>query len=212
MSFARRHRPKVFCVGANKTGTTTVRSVLEQLGYSLGDQARGERLLPEWNRRDFGSIARYCRSATAFQDVPFSLPYTFIALDQRFRASKFILTVRDTPEQWFTSITRFHSGLWADGVRTPSAEELQRSRYRYRGFAYQYMKYAFGTSDDDLYNADVLKDVYRRHIESVQDYFRSKPDQLITINVARTEDYARLCEFLGVSSGEQDFPWENRTK
>lgn len=30
---------KVFCIGRNKTGTTSLGKVLEDLGYRLGDQA-----------------------------------------------------------------------------------------------------------------------------------------------------------------------------
>lgn len=71
-------------MGFNKTGTTSIKTVLEGLGYELGDQRRGEELLGAWSRRDFGPITRYCKSAQAFQDVPFSLPYNYVSLDQRF--------------------------------------------------------------------------------------------------------------------------------
>lgn len=89
-----RRRPKVFCVGRNKTGTTSIAKALRALGFKVGDQARAETLIEDWARRDFRKIVRYCRTADAFQDVPFSWPHTFEALDQAFPQSKFILTVR----------------------------------------------------------------------------------------------------------------------
>ena len=208
---ARWRLPKVFCVGFNKTGTTSVSTVLQRHGFKLGDQSRGEALLAAWSRRDFGQIARFCRSAQAFQDVPFSLPYTFQALDQIFPQSKFILTERETPEQWYGSLVRFHSRLWADGVRECTARDLKDAPYRYRGFAYDYQTSVFGTPDDDLYNEEALKAVYLRHNHSVKDYFRNRPDDLIVINLSRKPDYQRLCGFLDVESSEQDFPWDNRT-
>jgi hypothetical protein len=198
-------------VGFNKTGTTSIKTVLEGLGYELGDQRRGEELLGAWSRRDFGPIARYCKSAQAFQDVPFSLPYTYVSLDQRFPDSKFILTERDSPKQWYHSLVRFHSKLWANGVEAPTSEDLRNARYRYPGFAYDYQKLVYNTPDDDIYNEDALTAAYLRHNENVRDYFRGRADRLIVINVSRQADFPRLCEFLGVNSSERDFPWVNRT-
>jgi hypothetical protein len=50
------HRGKVFCIGRNKTGTTTIEAVLHAFGYRLGVQRQGELLLEDWSRRDFGRI------------------------------------------------------------------------------------------------------------------------------------------------------------
>lgn len=33
-------RPKVFCIGNNKTGVTTIESVLSSLGYKMPNQAK----------------------------------------------------------------------------------------------------------------------------------------------------------------------------
>lgn len=96
-------KPKIFCIGVNKTGTTSLARALTELGIIVGKQKLAERLIHDWARRDFRRLFLYCHTAQAFQDVPFSLPFTFQALDQHFPGSKFILTVRDTPKQWFQS-------------------------------------------------------------------------------------------------------------
>ena len=83
---------KVFCVGRNKTGTTSLDVALRELGYLMGDQREAEWLIDAYAARDFKPIVEYCRSAEAFQDVPFSYPYTYVVLDQAFPESKFILT------------------------------------------------------------------------------------------------------------------------
>ncbi|MFW6046624.1 MAG: sulfotransferase [Candidatus Woesearchaeota archaeon] len=106
------HSRKVFCVGLNKTATKSLYSAMEDLGFKVGDQRVAEKLFDYWIRRDFKRFIRYCRKAEFFQDVPFSLPYTFIVMDQAFPGSKFILTVRDDEEQWYHSLTRFHEKLW----------------------------------------------------------------------------------------------------
>lgn len=92
---------KVFCIGRNKTGTTSMARAVVSLGFKLGKQSRAERLLEDWGKRDFCRIIRYCKSADAFQDIPFSLPDTYQALDEAFPKSKFILTVRNNSEEWY---------------------------------------------------------------------------------------------------------------
>ncbi len=48
-----------------------------ELGLVVGVQWLAERLLYDWARRDFRRLFLYCYTAQAFQDTPFSLPFTF---------------------------------------------------------------------------------------------------------------------------------------
>ncbi|PKQ46718.1 sulfotransferase [Confluentibacter flavum] len=204
-------KPKVFCIGFGKTGTTTIQRVLKDFNYKMGHQEKGELLVFDWYKRDFKNIINLCKTADAFQDVPFSLPFTFMALDQQFKHAQFILTERDTPEQWYDSLTKFHSKLWSDGDKPPTANELKNAKYRYQGYAYDSFKLLYNTSDDDLYNKEQLISVYNGHNAMVKDYFKSRPEKLLVINVSQKNDYFRLCKFLNKSPIREDFPWENKT-
>lgn len=209
--FRKRRTPKIFCIGHNKTGTTTIESVLKDFGYKLGNQVQGELLLDAWYHRDFKEIIKFCKTADAFQDVPFSLPYTYQHLDLAYPGAKFILTERDNAEQWYQSLTKFHSKLWAKENRIPNMIDLKSVKGRYKDFAYQYIKYNFQTLDNDLYNKEVLIDHYLRHNDTVKSYFKSRPEKLRVINVSKSEDYATLCQFLDKPITRTDFPWENKT-
>ncbi|MCB1230178.1 MAG: hypothetical protein KDN19_07930, partial [Verrucomicrobiae bacterium] len=90
---------KIFCIGLNKTGTTSLHDVFEQFGFSVGEIRRGERLIEQWAVRDFAPIIDFCHTAEAFRDCPFSLPFTYAALDAAFPNAKFILSIRDSAEQ-----------------------------------------------------------------------------------------------------------------
>jgi hypothetical protein len=204
-------KPKVFCIGLNKTGTTTLEKILKDFNYKLGDQRNGELLFKDWYKRDFSSVIKLAKSAEAFQDAPFSFPFTFIALDQNFPNAKFILTVRDSPEQWYNSLLKFHSKLWADGINPPTTEDLKNAKYRYKGFAYEGLKVIFNTPDADIYNKDILIDYYKNHNYQVMEYFRSRPEKLLVINVSNDNDYLRLCDFLKKKPFHKTFPWENKT-
>jgi len=96
MSAFRGPRQKIFVIGNNKTGTTSIGAALEALGFSLGNQADAELLMEDWAKRDFQRIVDYCETADAFQDVPFSLEFTYQVLDYAFPDSRFILTVRNS--------------------------------------------------------------------------------------------------------------------
>lgn len=207
----RRSKPKVFCIGLNKTGTTTLEVVLKDIGYKMGDQPTAELLFEDWNLRNFAPIIKYCQTADAFQDMPFSLPYTFMALDRAFKGAKFILTIRDSAEQWYDSLVKFHSKLWSDGNAIPTIEELRNASYRYKGFAYEVNRGLFQTPESDPYHKETLIGYYNTHNDMVLDYFKSRPEKLVVINVSKSSDYTKLCQFLDRPVLKSEFPWENKT-
>lgn len=207
----KKQKPKIFCIGFNKTGTTTIEKTLQEFNFKLGDQIKGELLIFDWYKRDFKKIIKLCKTADAFQDIPFSLPFTYQVLDQVFKNSKFILTVRDTPEQWYNSLTKFHSKLWADGERIPTTEDLKKADYRMPDYTYRANRCIYNTPENDPYNKALLLKFYNEHNQAVKAYFKSQPEKLLTINVSNSSDYAKLCMFLNKPVNATDFPWKNKT-
>jgi hypothetical protein len=202
--------PKIFCVGMNKTGTTSIDAALRALGYCVAPQAPAELLIHEWAKRDFAALIEFCHTADAFQDIPFSLPFTYQALDQHFPQSKFILTMRSSSEEWYRSICSFHGKLWNNG-QIPQMHHLKAAKYRYLGYAYEAFKYVYNTPDDDLYNQSMLITFYERHNAAIKEYFRYRPDDLLVLNVSQPNAYHQLCDFLGKPRVDAAFPWENKT-
>lgn len=202
--------PKVFCIGRNKTGTTSLKIALRRLGYFVGDQKEAELIFDRtYHKGDFGPIIAYCRSYQAFQDVPFSFPETYRHLDQAFPGSKFILTVRDSPEQWYKSITRFHAKIFGGGTLPDHAtlRAVKNDRLGYPGRLPQ----LYGTPQDDPYNREKMIASYSAHNEAVLAYFRDRPDDLLVLNVAQPGGFRKLADFLGVPPKGDDFPWHNKT-
>lgn len=204
-------KPKIFGIGANKTGTTSLRREMELNGYVVGKQKRAELLFDYWVKRDFRPIIRYCRTAQFFQDAPFSYPFTFIALDKAYPNSKFILTIRDNPEQWYQSLINFHGKIWGNGNVPPTKEDLLAANYLYKGFPYYSLKNRIQVDDNDMYNKEILIGDYNRHNKNVIDYFRHRPKDLLVLNIAEKGSYKKLVEFLGIESDRTEFPWENKT-
>jgi hypothetical protein len=205
------NKPKIFGIGANKTGTTSLKIAMEDLGYVVGIQRKAENLIDDWAIRDFNSIKKYCFSAQFFQDIPFSLPYTYVAMDQAFPNSKFILTVRDSPEQWYNSITKFHAKKWGKEGRVPTKEDLQNATYIYKGSPWHTNRLIFKTPEEDPYEKQVLNEFYIQYNKGVIEYFKQRPKDLLVLNVAEKGAYKMLCEFLNIENQKENFPWENKT-
>jgi len=204
---------KVFVIGLGKTGTTSLAKTLKLFGFTLGNQAVAEVLSEDWAlRRDSNRIIRYCYTADAFQDLPFNLPDLYKELDQAFPNSKFILTVRDDPDQWFQSLIKFHAKkISADGITTPDEKDLKNALYRYKGFLLDAKKNFWGYPQVPLYDPHAYKKRYVDHMLSVEKYFSGRNMNFLKINIAKNDDLIRLCDFLQINTNLKKFPWENKT-
>jgi len=201
---------KVFCIGLNKTGTTSLAKALEELGYDLGDLAAAEALLEDWARRDFHRIIEYCQTADVFRDIPFSLDFTYQALDAAYPDSKFILTVRNSTEEWYHSLTQYHSKLFGRGS-LPDEKCLAEAPYHSKGWVLRAMQLIANPPPGNLYCKQTLMQVYELHNMMATKYFRNRPDDLLVLNVSEPAAYRQLCAFLRHSVVRESFPWENRT-
>lgn len=203
----KKKKNKVFCIGFNKTGTTSLERALSIHGYKMGEQIKGELIFDDWVKRDFRRTIELSRTAEAFQDIPFSLPFTFEVLDQNFPNSKFILTVRDSPQDWYESLIRFHANLWANGQRDQlTAEKLKSINYVTPGWAYRTIKFIYSTSDDNLYESQKLQETYEQHKNNVLEYFKYMPEKLLVINLKDPSSYSEFCDFLGQDPILDSFP------
>ncbi len=196
---------KVFCVGRNKTGTTSLGAALEILGLKVAPQYLGERLLDSWVKRDFAPIIRLCETAEAFQDIPFSLDYTYVVCDAFFPGSKFVLTIRNDSETWYNSVVRFHSKLLGT-YRAPTTDDLRKFGHIRPGWLLKEEKAVYGVDDAHLYDKEIYIRHYEEHNRRVKEYFRYRPEDLLVLNVAETNAMKRLCDFLGLEYRGEKMP------
>lgn len=205
---------KIFCIGVNKTGTTSIGKALSDLGYILDNQSNAQSLLNFYFNRDFGKIIQYCKSSSqCFQDAPFGHHYTFMFLDQFFVNAKFILTIRDSADEWYESLLRFHTSLFSTNQEPPTAKDLKNAKRPTTGESYlKYFLLRFNTPLNDLYNKNILCNYYFNHNRSVIEYFRTKKN-LLVINLKEENSYESFCKFLNIEKSTfTEFPWLNRTK
>ena len=203
-------KDKVFCIGFNKTGTTSIELVLNNFGYVVGRQIEAELLMDDWAMRDFRRIIDFCETAEAFQDVPFSLDFTYQALDQAFPKSKFILTVRNNADEWYRSLVRFHAKI-VGVTSAPTANDLKNASYHSKGWLWRQHQYIFGADEDTVYNEALYKSCYTNHNHQVLEYFKYRPKDLLVINLAEPTAMQNLCEFLEIEYDGKAMPHLNRS-
>lgn len=205
MSFFRSKKKKIFVIGSNKTGTTSLGTALNNLGYRLGNQLEAEMLIDDWAKRDFRRLIKYCHSADAFQDIPFSLAYTFQAMDAAFPGSKFILSVRDNADQWYRSLTRFH--MKRRGLeRLPTVDEMRSDPYVWPGYVLHAFQLMFEVEGNSVWDECRLKKHYSNHIQTVRSYFRHRSKDLLEINLSETDSMERLCRFIEIPVSGESMP------
>jgi hypothetical protein len=178
-------RPRVFGIGLNKTGTSSLHEALMTLGYrSLhhgGIETMGlvQRAVAE--RKPLLSYIE--PEYDAFTDI-FGLTYYFYLADVQYPGSRFILTVRDLDE-------------WLDSRRR-HVEKNQR------------MSDA-GAYDDGFLKVDLAAwaGEYSHHEAVVRAYFADRPEDLLIIDVTDGDRWQPLCEFLDRPLPERPFPWSN---
>lgn len=103
---------KVFCIGFNKTGTTSLSKIFSNNNFLVAPQTPFECNTDSYIYGYPSTIIEMIKNDyfeySFFQDVPFSLPNFYENLFDNFPNAKFILTVRDNENDWYDSLIRFH--------------------------------------------------------------------------------------------------------
>ena len=201
---------KVFCIGMNKTGTTSLRQFMEVHGFRCSNQREGELLIKDYLHKNWKPILRHCRSADFFQDLPFSAPLTAAVLLGKFPEARFILTIRSSPDMWYDSLTRFHRQKFGRYNHLPESEDLQTANYRYPGFAWDAHKALYPTPDNDLYNRNTLIKTYEDHIANVRKIFKDRSNLLI-LDLSEPDAVNSLSTFLNIEPQLTEMPWLNKS-
>lgn len=215
-----RSTEKIFVIGLNKTGTTSMKKALEDFGYKIGDQIDAELMLDYVLQEKYTYFNHYLKTAEAFQDLPFGTRGLYKYLYQRYPDAKFILTLRENEDTWFNSLNRFFKKrlkkVGYESQSTPRVKDTTKLNYRYRGFDYDIGKKlwhvgkSYVDDNDIMYDEDYCKFYYRKHEEEVREFFKEKKN-LLVLNIEEDDAYDQLCSFLNKTKLYDTLPKENVT-
>ncbi|HEY1961368.1 MAG TPA: sulfotransferase [Rhizomicrobium sp.] len=182
---------KVFGIGFQKTGTSSLAAALEILGYRTNhgvfinhpEKRRSLHIAPPLTTEKVAAqalplIAEY----DALTDNPWPLLYR--ELDAAYPGSKFVLTVRD-PQNWIASLVQHFDDResdvleWIYGCRSVRGNEAR------------------------------CLEVYASHNAAVRAYFANRPAALLELSFDSPRSWNALCDFLGKPTPAKPFPHAN---
>jgi hypothetical protein len=179
---------KVFGIGLNKTGTTTLGVCFRILGFDhMGCRPD---LLVDLRKGRISRVFNEIDKHEAFEDWPYPLMYR--ALWARYGPdAKFVLTMRRSGETWLQSL-KLHS------LATAPDRHCRLLAY---GHAYP-----FGAEREHL-------EFYERHLCEVRWFFRAHnaEDRFCEICWETGDGWEKLCAFLNLPPPETAFPHENKS-
>lgn len=165
-------KTKVIGVGLNKTGTKTLRYYLQQWGYRHRTYDLDAFNLYRAGRRD--DLLAMMQAYDSFEDWPWPLLYRDI--DAYFPDTRFVLTVRRSPEVWYRSLCNM-------AVRMGPFHQFEQHIYGYampQGRREEHLRY------------------YNEHNRAVEAYFQDRPSKLLKICWETGDGPAKLADFLGL--------------
>lgn len=181
--------PKVFCIGFNKTATSSVLQAFRILG--LGPAASPKTLPGDQSltrcalEGDFRPLVEAARPYRCFKDRPWNVGDCYKAMDQAFPGSRFVLTVRDE-DAWWRSVQS-----WLVNVK-PHLLQLY----------FRHLKVG------ELTREAFVGGLRRRDAE-IRAHFTGR-DALLELDPSSDHAWADLCGFLGTPVPEGPFPHTNR--
>jgi hypothetical protein len=177
---------KVFGIGLNKTGTTSLGKALEILGYQ-NHTSVDLKSLRNFRNGKLEKVIRKTRSYNNFEDWPWPLMYK--ELFAVYPKAKFVLTVRKTDEVWFNSLEKY--AAWTGPT--------------------EHRKLAYGYEMPNE-NPEYHINFYKTHNQEVRDFFEEKsPDSFLEICFEKGDGWEKLCDFLGKEVPEEPFPFLNKS-
>ncbi|MEM9783658.1 MAG: sulfotransferase family protein [Pseudomonadota bacterium] len=178
---------KIFCVGFQKSGTTSLESALQMLGFTVASVYGRKLSLAELQARYVSLGLARARTVDAVQDMPWPLLYR--ELDKAFPDAKFVLSVRDEDAWWSSILGHFGN----------NADVMQALVYGEDAAA-------------PLGNEERYRRVYREHNQRVRQYFSDRPGKLLEMDFSRPVSWEPLCRFLDCPVPDRPFPKSNQPK
>jgi glycosyltransferase involved in cell wall biosynthesis len=180
-------RPRVFGIGLNKTGTTSLHEALTILGYESlhwgGPALR--RLIEVSLETGEPMLSRLDPRFDAFSDIR-TLSVNFERLDKEYPGSRFVMTVRPVDD-------------WVESRR--------------RHVEYNVRRKAAGDYDGNflVVEEQEWREEWETHLVNVRTYFAGR-DDFLEVDITNASSWRPLCEVLGVPEPNVAFPWGNRAQ
>jgi hypothetical protein len=182
---------KIFCIGPNKTGTTSLHDAFLLLGLrSVHYKDEAERNIQDIIRANFKngeSMLKDIEGYDAYSDwIKMPTLKAYKQFDKEYPNSKFILSTRNM-EDWLNSrekhVRRLQKEVEETGDTTITWLTIDRAAWK--------------TEFEDQHS-------------SILAYFKGRENDLLVFNVFEGDGWEKLCPFLGMPVPDVPFPDSNK--
>ncbi len=182
---------KIFCIGSNKTGTTSLKDALHLLGFSTCPISiffnQSTNLLKQYYQKDYSNITKLINQYDAFHDRPWNHSNFYQTLYYQIPNSLFILSVRNS-SNWLTSYQNF----------------AHKIKLRQKWF-YKIVSQELYDNNDFLSDPKNMISKYEQRNQEIINFFQNK-NNLLIMNIENGDGYQKLCPFLNKPIINQPFP------
>ncbi len=184
---------KIFCIGLDKTGTTSLHNALKILGFSsvhfMSEQGNIKDII-RTNYQKGKNLLTGIEHFDAYSDWNrASTNHLYKVLDKQYSGSKFILTTRNL-DKWLIS--------------------REKHVNRIPGLPY-YQKLC---PNDTWLNKDKESwtEEFKNHHQDILHYFKDRKEDLLIFNISQGDAWTKLCSFLSLPVPYRSFPFSGNSK
>jgi hypothetical protein len=184
-------KTKIFCIGLNKTGTTTLHHAFEILGLKSVHfkTEKGENIkdIIEYNYKNNNEILFGIKNYDVYSDWNHpTTNFLYKEFDKQYPNSKFILNTRNL-EDWLISREKHVK-------RLSNLKKLQKENPNHPWYTI---------------NIDAWRREYKEVHNDIFKYFENRPEDLLIFNVIECDNWEKLCAFLNFKVPNVEFPKSN---
>ena len=218
--------PKIFIIGANKTGTTSMRELFREMNFNVAPQEYQEKYFDGIMRNSTGEKKKYFDEQIkffvdkyqVFQDMPFSIKNFYKEVNRLYPKSFYILLNRD-PDQWYISfLNALIKHTNSKDLKNLDFKKLKNNSYVRKGYLYDNMINAYFENinleeiNEKIKTKNFVISIFKKRNDDIKEFFKNSKN-FIEINIKQEKDNSKITKFLNLSKKYLNvIPHMNKTK
>lgn len=217
--------PKIFIIGANKTGTTTIRELFREMNFNVAPQQDQENYFDEiirkkhnFNQDQFDEkVKLYIDKYQVFQDQPFSIKNFYREIYKLYPNSFYIHLNRE-PNEWYKSLyknlLRYTN---TKDLKDLDLKKLKDNDYIRKGYLFDTVMNYFpeNTSLEEANEKLKMKSFmilnFEKRNNKIREFFKNSK-KFIEINVKDEKDNSKIVKLLNLKKNVlMPMPHKNKT-